>query len=236
MRLLYLSVFIAASLSARGQDSSGALTGRIFDNITDSVLQEVNVRNLRTNALSRSGAQGNYRISAFEGDKLVFSLVGYHPDTLVVQFHMFNTVTDIGLFRDSSLLDPVTINAPNYQADSIARRLEYQHIFESQANRITRNGEPDQGFGIKISPFSYFSKSARDQRKLKKNLVRQEEDAYIDFRFSAAYVGRVTGLSGEELRSFMQQYRPSHEFARKANQQDMLLYINDHLKKFRKVK
>ena len=229
---LILMMGIILQLSA--QEKAGTVYGRVFDNVTDSTLQEVNIRNIGTNALARSDAQGRYQIKASEGDKILFSIVGYLPDTLVVEFQMFSIVTDIGLFRDTSLLDPVTINAPNYQADSIARRNEYRHILDEPQTDIRGKNRPENGFGISISPFTYFSKSAREERQLRKKLLKQEEDAYIDFRFSPAYVSRVTGLRDEQLRLFMYRYRPSYTFARNATPEDMLLYINDNLKKFRR--
>ena len=235
MRCLCILIILLPGfiLPLSAQEKAGTIYGRVFDNVTDSTLQEVNIRNIRTNALARSDAQGRYQLTASEGDKILFSIVGYLPDTLNVEFQMFSIVTDIGLFRDTSLLDPVTINAPNYQADSIARRNEYRHILDEPQTDIRGNNRPDNGFGISISPITYFSKEAREERKLRKKLLKQEEEAYIDFRFSPAYVSRVTGLKGEELRLFMYRYRPDHKFARSATPEDMLLYINDQLKKFR---
>jgi hypothetical protein len=46
-------------------------------------------------------------------------------------------------------------------------------------------------------------------------------------------VSRVTGLHDDSLRIFLYQYRPSYNFCRKAANEDILLYINDKVKKYR---
>jgi len=46
--------------------------------------------------------------------------------------------------------------------------------------------------------------------------------------------GKLTGLHDDSLRLFMYRYRPSYSFCRKTGREDMLIYINDKLKEFRK--
>jgi hypothetical protein len=43
-----------------------------------------------------------------------------------------------------------------------------------------------------------------------------------------------TRLTGDSLQLFLRRYRPSYKFCRKANSEDILLYINDKLVLFRK--
>jgi hypothetical protein len=65
---------------------------------------------------------------------------------------------------------------------------------------------------------------------------RQEEEMYIDYKFPFEYVSKVTGLRGDSLRSFMQQYRPGYIFCRRTSKADMLLYINDSYRAFMQKK
>jgi hypothetical protein len=87
--------------------------------------------------------------------------------------------------------------------------------------------------GLNFSPLGYFSKKEKEKRRLKKRLKQEEEDYYVDYKFSAARVGLLTGLKGDSLRMFMMRCRPTYAFCRNASNQDMFWYINDKLKLFR---
>ena len=58
--------------------------GKIYDAETDSVIVAVNVYNINTKQSARSGNDGNYAIAAAEGERLVFSVTGFKPDTVIV--------------------------------------------------------------------------------------------------------------------------------------------------------
>ena len=58
---------------------------------------------------------------------------------------------------------------------------------------------------------------------------------YIDFRYNESYVTKITHLKGDSLKQFMQKYRPSFDYCRKAANVDILVYINDSYKQYMKV-
>jgi hypothetical protein len=47
-------------------------------------------------------------------------------------------------------------------------------------------------------------------------------------------VKRITRLEGDSLRLFMYSKRPTYDFCRKSSPEEMLIYISDSLKEFRK--
>ena len=69
---------------------------------------------------------------------------------------------------------------------------------------------------------------------MKKRLVREEEDHYVDYRYSRDYVAKLTHLQGDSLFRFMRDFRPSYDYCRKAATVDILVFINDSFKKFMK--
>jgi hypothetical protein len=71
--------------------------GKIYDAKTDSVVAAVNVYNLNTKQSTRSDLSGSYSIIAEEGDQLVFSIVGYTPDTTTVVYSMLLAQHDVTL-------------------------------------------------------------------------------------------------------------------------------------------
>ena len=207
------------------------LKGKIYEAETDSAIAAVNVYNLNTKQSVRSGFPG-YTISASEGEKVVFSMAGFQADTITVVYSMLLTQYDVTLYKQVILLKPVTVTN-SYQADSLARRNYYSYVYEKQPG-ITGRNRPAEGFGVVLSPLSYFSHEARQKRQLKKQLVKQEREDYIDRSFPAEWVAQLTSLHGDSLSLFIYRYRPTYSFCRKTSREKMLIYINDKLKEFKK--
>lgn len=226
-KLLYVLLLLHASVY--GQD---LIKGKIYDKETDSVLSSVNVINLTGRVVVVSDKQGQYSIRAVEGDRIIFSATGYFSDTVKVEHYMFFTTYDVTLSIKPVLLRTVTVTASSYQTDSINRRQHYQYLYDHKEPGLTGKNTP-QGFGISLSPVSYFSKEARQRRQLRKRMAAYEKEDFIDHQFSASMVSRTTGLKGDSLHLFMYRYRPSYSFCRKSSPEQMLLYISDKLKEFR---
>jgi hypothetical protein len=207
--------------------------GKIYEAQTDSVIAGVNVLNLNTKLSARSGRDGSYTIGASEGDRILFSITGFKPDTATVIYSMLLALHDVTLHKEIISLKNVTVTS-SYQRDSIAMRNYYADILAKQPG-VTGRNTPSGGFGISLSPFSYLSREAKEKRQLKKRLLKYEEESYIDRSFSVEWVSRLTGLRGDSLSRFMMLYRPSYEFCRKNNRERMLLYINDKFKEFKKT-
>ena len=92
--------------------------------------------------------------------------------------------------------------------DSLANRLENKKIFDFEPDYLGTPG----GFGVGVSFEAIFNakRMARLDR-FRGFLIRQEQDKYVDHRFSKALVRRITGLTSPALDSFMVEYRPSYE-------------------------
>jgi hypothetical protein len=208
-----------------------AVNGKIYEAKTDSLISTVNISNLNTKLSTRSDLNGSYSIVASEGDQLVFSIVGYKPDTVTVAYYMLMTQYDVTLYKEVITLKNVTVTS-SYQADSLARRNYYENAYALPG--ITGRNTPSHGFGISFSPFSYFSREAKQKRQLKKRLIKEEQEYYIDRSFPKQWVASVTSLKGDSLTRFMILYRPDYSFCRKSSREQMLLYVNEKLKEFKK--
>lgn len=236
---LFLTMFLRSLLFAlllsplsgyvHGQNN---VKGKIYEAKTDSAISAVNIYNLSTKLSARSDKDGSYSISAAEGERLVFSRVGYRPDTVTVVYYMLLTQLDVTLSKEVITLENVTV-ASSYRADSLARRNFYSNAYNLPG--ITGRNTPSHGFGISVSPITYLSREARQQRQLKKRLTRDEQEYYVDRSFPKQWVASVTGLHGDSLTRFMILYRPSYSFCRKSNREQMLLYVNEKLKEFKKT-
>jgi hypothetical protein len=229
---LPISFFVLLSIIASDSFCQQTLKGKVYTE-NDSVMAGVNIFNTRSKLSVRSATDGSYALPAMEGDRIIFSMAGYRPDTITATFQLLLTQYDPGLKIQTITLKGVTVMS-SYQADSMARRAYYQDAFNQK--NITGGNRPADGVGISISPLSYFSKASKQKRQLKKRVVKQEEDAYIDHSFPEEWVKNLTGLTGDSLHLFMYKYRPSYSYCRKTDRMGMLVYINDKLKEFRKAK
>lgn len=219
-------IVIIISLKANAQ---GLLRGSVMDAATDSVLAGATIWNLSQHIYKKAGAGGQYSIIARATDSVAFSAVGYRTDTIVLSAELILQGADIGLKRLPGVLNPVFIYRPTYTADSMERRRQYRWLYAHPSPGIISPHGANDGFGLRFSPFTYWSKKERVKRRFKKQLAIQEEQAYVDYYFSPAYVHRVTGLSGDSLSTFMMRYRPTYQFVRSANAEDLFRYINDAL-------
>ncbi len=215
--------------------SQDILRGKVYHATTDSALGGVSVININSHLTVFSDQKGLYSITAKDGDKVVFITAGFEPDTVTIQHYMLYTSYDVTLKIKIISLKPVTIVARNYQTDSLERREYYRQLYEKREPGITGRNTPS-GFGVSFSPLSHFSKESKQRRALRKRLARFEEEDYIDHSFPVELIKRITKLEGDSLRLFMYIYRPSFSFCRKTSSQDMLIYISDKLKEFRKPK
>lgn len=213
--------------------SQTTITGKIYDGKNDSVLAGVTVMNITGKRFVLSDRTGQYAIAAGENDLLVFSYSGYATDTIPVENYMFYTRFDMTLKPRPIELQGVTVVAANYQTDSLNRQAYYKHILSKREPGITGRNTP-AGFGISLSPISHFSRESRQRRALKKRLAQEEKESYIDHLFSAELVKRLTRLDGDSLRLFMYTKRPAYDFCRKSSPEEMIIYISDCLKEFRK--
>jgi hypothetical protein len=211
------------------------LTGKVMDSKSDLPLEGVTIFNKSQQVYKKAGFDGQYAINVRDKDTIIFSFTGYRADTVVISVDLLRNGLDIGLKAlPPVLLDTVLVKESTYAEDSIQRRREYAAFYRQRIPDITGGNRPSSGFGISVSPLTYFSGKERAKRRLKKRLEYNEQQAYIDHYFSRAYVHRVTGLTGEQLQKFMLRYRPSYHFLRSKNNDDLVRYINDSLKEFKK--
>lgn len=208
--------------------------GRIYKKGSKELLSSVSIQNLSHLKYNLSDQGGNFRIEASDGDTLIFSSAGYQTDTLTITSSMF--VGEYHIFMEPRvvLLAAVRVGAlSNYQLDSMERRKDYEWVYGRRGSTpVLDKKKAGDGVGASMTLPS-FSSGDRQIEKLRKRLVTEEEDFYIDSRFTREYVTRLTHLQGDALDQFMVKYRPAYKWCRMATNTDMLLWINDSFKKFK---
>ena len=207
--------------------------GTVYDSSQHYPLEAVSV-------ISTSGrgtvtnSEGVYEIDVAATDSIWFSYLGKptmkFPIASIQNILQFN----ISLHVSIPTLKEVKIRPRNYRQDSIQNREDYAKVFNYQKPKL-KTVAPQYGAGVGfdldeiVNMFRF--KRNRSIANFQKRLLQQEEDKFIDYRFSKSLVRRLTLLTGNELDSFMRLYRPSYTFTKFANDYDFQAYIKQaHLR------
>ncbi|MBO9203910.1 MULTISPECIES: hypothetical protein [Niastella] len=151
---------------------------------------------------------GHYSIKVPNNDSIYFSYLGKATDKFLVSRLTPDQPLDISLPVSVDMLPSVTVKQPSYHMDSLANRQENKKIFDFAPDYLST----PSSFGVGVSFDAIFNakRMARLDR-FRSFLIRQEQDKYVDHRFSKALVRRITGLTSPALDSFMVEYRPTYE-------------------------
>ena len=231
-QITYLFLFLMPGFAGYAQQF---LTGKVLKKASQETLSSVSVYNQMQKRHNLSDEKGNYRIIVQPGDIVIFSCVGYHADTVAVTEKMLGAEFPILLDLRPVALEAVTVGSlSNYQMDSLERRQVYSWIYEQQPQPVVEPQRQGDGVGVELNIIPHGSSEVRQRLKLKKRILKEEEQYYVNYRFPAEYISRLTHLEGDSLQQFMARYRPTYDFCRKAANVDILVYINDSFKKFAK--
>jgi len=173
-------------------------------------------------------SNGNYAIQVKQEDSIYFSYLGRATAKYAVASMNTFTNFDIALHVDPLELKEVRVMPQNYHMDSLQNRRDYARYFDFRKPGLKLTS-PSSGAGVGVDLDELinvfrFNRTRRLQA-FQKRLVEEEQDKFIDHRFSHYIVKKVTHLKDEELDAFMLKYRPSYEFCKLATDYDFLDYI-----------
>jgi hypothetical protein len=233
-QILCFLIFLLPAFAGFGQTS---LFGTVHKRENQEALVSVNIFNKTQRRHRLSDEQGNYRIEAQVGDSVIFSFVGFRADTFRITSAMLAAKFPVLMDLRPVSLETVTVRGlSNYQMDSLERRQIYDWIYQQEPQPVVERQRQGDGVGIELNIIPHGSSEVRQRLRLKKRIIKEEEKYYVDFRFSPEFVSHLTHLQGDSLAQFMSRYRPTYEYCRTAVGPDMLVYVNDSFKDFRKEK
>ena len=237
-RKLYIPAFIAVFLFLGGFSATAQsykISGYVYDSSRNYPLEAVSV--LSTSGKGAvSNSDGFYQIEVGEKDSIWFSYLG-KPTIKFPVLKITNPYEfDISLHVSVPTLKEVKIKPKNYKFDSIQNRKDYAKIFNYEKPKL-KVMTPQYGVGAGfdldeiINMFRF--KRNRSIASFQQRLLLDEQDKFIDHRFNKALVRRLTLLTGTELDSFMQLYRPSYLFTKMAGEYEFQYYIKQALYRFK---
>src|SRR5690606_71263 len=127
-------------------------------------------------------------------------------------------------------LDEVSVVARRSPEERLqANKREYSTAY-SKGDAGSIFSTAPTGAGLSISAlYSLISREGKNSRRLQEIIERDYRESVIDYRFTPDLVSSVTGLKDDDLRDFMQQYRPSYYFVLSANDYNLVFYIRSSL-------
>jgi len=234
--LLFLATLIT------GMDCYGQkITGVVIDKATKQpvVGAAITLSSVKTS----TNFQGLFEIElGGVNDSLKVAHFGYK--TYKILLSKITTTVHIELEPTVISLKEVTVHSnreADFKKDSIENRMAYAKQFNYKGPTImdaftgSVNKQPCEL--ISVNPFiliAAFTKKSTPEYKFNKILLRDEQAEYVDRKFNRGIVSQITGLKGDTLLEFLVNYRPTYQFAKKATDYDMEVYIKDCLKKLEK--
>ena len=223
---ILLTIICALTFDHAYAQSKFKVSGRVFDVTKLVPLPSVTV--MSTNGLgTTTDSLGQYSIPVSETDSIWFSYLGKptpkYPVKSIPNINQF----ELSLHVSVTNLPAVTVKSPNYRMDSIANRREYEKAFNFRKPGLSPSVNPNGGVGADLTELISIFQFRRNKRMaaFRDRLIREEQEKYIDHKFSRPLIVKLTGLKGEELNTFIERYRPELWFINTATDYELGIYI-----------
>lgn len=204
------------------------IKGRVYDMSKTIPLPSVSV--LSSEGMGTvTDSLGYYTILVNETDSIWFSYLNKPtPKFAVAAINKFNGF-DISLHVPITELKEVKVVPRNYKRDSIQNRLDYAKAFDFHKPGISLSNPSSGAFGVGLDLDAFINmfnfRKNRRMAHFQQRLIQEEQDKFIDHRFTKPLVRKITKLAGAEQDDFMKKYRPSLDFTRNATDYEFAEYI-----------
>jgi hypothetical protein len=119
----------------------------------------------------------------------------------------------------------------SYRQDSLENRERYRKIFEFESSglQFTSSGNLDPN--SIISSFKF--RKNKVMRSFQSRMILEEQQKFIDSRFTKSLVRQITGLNERDLERFMKLWRPPYELVAFSEEYQYYQYILDASRYFK---
>jgi hypothetical protein len=238
---VFLGFLFLIHLAFQSAKAQVVIRGTVYDMSRTQPLESVSVL-----GSSGQGAitdiRGNYTIRLNETDSIWFSYLNKStpkfPVSGIVNLNQF----DISVHVASTVLKEIRVMPRDYKFDSTQNRKAYAKVFDFKKPGLSISSLPPgaggAGVGLDLDELInvFRFKRTRSMLGFQKRLLQEEEDKFIDHRFSKSIVREITLLTGEELNAFMKLYRPDYEFTKYSTDYEFYEYIKKAYLNFKAVK
>ena len=225
--------------------SQSTISGTVSDYFSKQPLNAVTVQTT-SGHYTISDSLGRYQINIQKKDSVWFSYLNkqtmkYSADTITHPQSF-----DIALYVDVRWLPEVKVQTRDYKLDSVSNRQAYAKAFDYRKPGIRFSpqqsassyvpGSVTAGLDLDEIINAFRFKRNRQMLAFQERLVQDEQDKYVDHRYSKYFVIKLTKLSGDELNKFMAFYRPSYEEVQAMNDLELGFYVEQCFKNYQYLK
>ncbi len=230
-----LFFFLSGALKAQVD-----VSGSVVDNSKKNYVEGARV--ISTGGqIAYTDSFGHYHIAVLKSDSIFFVYNGKPTQKFAVADIANPSQFDISVLvpvksRYSTLTEAIVFTKSHRQ-DSIENRDNYANVFDYHKPRVETSISPGGGVGMDLDELINMFRFRRNRslKAFQKRLETQEQDKYVDYRFSKKNVSRITHLTGQALDSFVVWYRPSYEFTSNSTEIVFNQYVLNAYYQFQKV-
>ena len=205
---IYWAILLFLSISFAAEAQKIYVIGKVLDDKTKQPLDLASVRNLRTQAGTKTNKKGDFFLMTFIMDSVEISSLGYKSARFA-----FNKVVKDSTFylrQEAVQLQEVIIYGKNDQ--KFQRELDELLAEPERLKKFTMNDAGDyagiSGGSLSLSPISMlyeaFGKDGKARRRLAFDMQQDRRIYYATFRFNriASFSTKLTGEKLEEFRDY----------------------------------
>jgi hypothetical protein len=195
------------------------LSGTVYDSTKRNVVMGAQVL-CTCGTMSFTDSAGNYSIYVGEKDSVFFFFRNKPTQKFAVASIKNTDAFDIsiqlyvpGRYKQ---LQEIIVYGKYRRQDSIDNRVQYDKVFNFDKRGIKFSGSsPEAGVGAGLDLEALVNmfrfRRNRSMERFQQRLIKEEQDKYIDYRFNAGIVKRLTVLQdGDLLKEYLATYRPEY--------------------------
>lgn len=186
---------------------------------------------------------GKYIFTVLRTDSIWFSLIGKatmkYPVDTIQNTDNFNVMIHVR----STELPEVKVRSNYYKFDSLQNRKDYAKIFDYKKPGLRLSNNPNYnpgsltvGFDLDEIINMFRVKRNRSIEALQKRLIEQEQEKYVNNRYSKQFVRKITRLQSPELDTFMTHYRPGYELVTQLNELELGYYVQKSFEQYKSAR
>jgi len=177
---------------------------------------------------------GKFTMPVNNTDTIWFSFLGKNTQKYPVDTIANLSNFEIALRIEAAWLPSVKVKSTDYKLDSLLNRRNYAKIFDYQKPGLKLSSNPPSSYvpgsvtvGLDLDALIdvFRFKKRRQMLSLQNRLLQEEQDKYINHRFTKRLVKQLTGVDSLAINRFMTIYRPEYFILLQMNDIELGYYI-----------
>jgi len=228
-------------LTVKSTECQVWISGRVYDTTRMVSIPAVKVSS-KSGIVTFTDSIGRYGLTVGATDSIFFSYMGKSTTSFPVKDIRYPNGFDIALqvrVKDRyETLKEVVVIGKSYKQDSLENRERYAKVFNFDKGglRLSETGSTGGTPGLDLTSLieSFRFRRNKTMKSFQNRLIEEEQDKFINNRFSKTLVKQITGLENRDLEKFMVVYKPPYEFTAFSGEYEFHKYILDASKYFKK--